>query len=212
MQRIGVSGKAITDLEGVNRAFLELMTTGAPVLPDTGCFGLAADTIYRVRMLDDRCRRRVGHGQFPLFSVRFHDIAAWSAVLERGVRDEVGALTWPADGGRVQQFLVMALAAIRGVAAREPVSASVLFGVPALLVADLSRIEIRALPGIAKAVTPWLRARCAAKTGWWERMIVSACQEGEGGVDNHRGVHSSLLGALSLGEARLPEGRLYRRQ
>lgn len=211
MQRFGVSGKAMRELAGVNHAFIALLMLGHAGDSGPARFGLDACTIRRVRLLDDHSRARIGSGPFSLFSLRFHDIAGWRAVLGRGVREDAGTVPWPAEGGRVQQFLVMALAAIRAVAGREPVSASVLFGVPAVLAADLARTEIRALPMLAEAISPWLRARCASMTDWWEALILSACAEPADGPETHRGVHSSLVSALSLRQARLPDGRLYRR-
>jgi hypothetical protein len=200
MQRSGVSARAMCELAGVNQAFLALLMISHARDADTGRFGL-----------DDECLARIGEGPFPLFSLRFHDVAAWSAILDRGVREDAGAPPWPATGGRQQQFMVMALAAIRAVAGREPVSASVLFGVPAVLAVELGRTEIRALPMLAEAVSPWLRAKCASMTDWWNELIVSARGTTGDGFQHHRGVHTSLVSALNLRRARLPGGRLYRR-
>lgn len=212
MQRMGVSDKAFRELAGVNQAFVDLLTMEHAGEEDAERFGLGADIVRRIRLLDERCLGRIAGRPFPLFSLRFDDLAGWTAMLARGVREDAATLSWPVEGGRVQQFLVMAIAAIRAVAAREPVSASVLFGVPASLSADLARTEIRALPALAEAVSPWLQARYASMTDWWGGLILSACGAPGDAAATHRGVHSSLVGALNLRRARVPEGRLYRRR
>lgn len=212
MQRMGVSDKAFRELAGVNQAFIDLVTIENAGEKDADRFGLGAGIVRRIRLLDAHCLERIARRPFPLFSLRFDDLASWTAVLARGVREDAAGLSWPVEGGRVQQFLVMAIAAIRAVAAREPVSASVLFGVPASLSADLARTEIRALPGVAEAVSPWLRAKCANMNDWWAGLILTACGASVDASATHRGIHSSLVSALKLRRARLPEGRLYRRR
>jgi hypothetical protein len=212
MQRTGVSDRAFRELAGVNQAFLDLLTMENAGEEGAVQFGLGAGIVHRIRLLDERCLERIARRPFPLFSLRFDDRNSWAAVLARGVRDDAAGLSWPVDGGRVQQFLVMAIAAIRAVAAREPVSASVLFGVPASLSADLARTEIRALPAVAEAVSPWLQAKCATMSDWWSGMILFACGASTDTSATHRGIHSSLVSALNLRRARVPEGRLYRRR
>lgn len=212
MQRTGVSDKAFRELAGVNQAFMDLLTMEQDPDEDIDRFGLGAGIVRRIRLLDEPCLERIARRPFPLFSLRFHDLNGWSAVLARGVREDAAALSWPLEGGRVQQFLVMAITSIRVVASREPVSASVLFGVPACLSADLARTEIRALPVLAEAVSPWLQAKCASMSEWWAGLIVSACGAAVDTSATHRGVHSSLISALNLRRARVPEGRLYRRR
>jgi len=212
MQQLGVSGKAMRELAEVNHAFLTLLVMSPVFEENRDLFGLDPDTVRRIRLLEEENLVRMGSGPFPLFSLRFHDLPGWGALLGSGVCEDACAPTWPAECGRVHQFMVMALAAIRSVAGREPVSASILFGAPAELVTQLSAAEIRSLPAIAEAASPWLRARCAAMTNWWDGLIVSACRAEEYGPETHRGIHSSLVSALDLRRARLPEGRLYRRR
>lgn len=207
----GISNRAIRELIGVNNAFIALTAISGEGPCDRGRFGLDGDIVGRLRLMDRVARRRLADKPYALFSLRFHDIAGWDALLDQGVRDGVGVVSWPDDGTRLHQFLVMVLGAMREMAGREPYSASVLFGVPPALGTALSRAEIGTLPALAEAVSPWLRARCAASGDWWSEMIVTACARGRPSRDPHRGIHASLMAALDLRRARLPDGRLCRR-
>lgn len=207
----GISDRALRELAGVNGAFIALTAMGGPGTGGRGQFGLPGDTVERLRLMDLEARRRLADKPYALFNLRFHDLAAWDALLDEGVRDGAGVVSWPDGGTRVHQFLVMVLGAMREVAGHEPFSASVLFGMPPVLAAALSRADIGTLPVLAEAVRPWLKARCAARADWWSEMIVAACGEGRPFPDPHRGIHASLMRALDLGRARLPEGRLCRR-
>jgi hypothetical protein len=207
----GISGRAMRELASVNCAFVGVATMGEIKNCSQLRFGLEEETVGRLRLLDEAARRRLGYRPFSLFTLRFQDVPAWDAVLERRVRDGDPVFAWPDNGSRLHQFLLMALAAFRELAEREPLSASVLFGAPPALVTQMTRVDISALPGIAKTVKPWLSARCATERDWWRWMILKSCVETDECPDRHRGVHASLMRALNLDKARLRGGRLCRR-
>lgn len=205
----GISERAMGELAGVNSAFVGLAAMSEQ--EDTGGIGLSRTIVRRLSLLDDASRRRLGFHPFSLFTLNFQDVPGWSALLEQRVRDGEEVLYWPDDGSRLYQFLVMALAAVRELAEREPLSASVLFGIPSPLVPKLGETDIGALPAVATAIKPWLRARCSNREDWWDRMILASCSDEADRADRYRGVHASLMRALNLEEPRAKGGRLYRR-
>lgn len=205
----GISDRAMRELAGVNAAFISVVTMDDGQV--SGNFGLPDEIVSRLRLLDEDSRRRLAYRPFALFALNFRDSARWKQLVEQRVHDGDAAQYWPDDASRVHQFLAVTLAAVRELAEREPLSASVLFGIPPALVAGLRDLDIGRLPAVATKIQPWLRARCATRRDWWSRMIVTSCAEGMECPCRHRGLHTSLMGALGLEQARLKGGRLCRR-
>lgn len=205
----GISDRAMRELAGVNAAFISVVSLGDG--ERRGSFGLADETVSRLRLLDDDSRQRLAFRPYALFTLNFRNAVGWSELLEERVHDVDAAQYWPDDASRVHQFLAMTLAAVRELAEREPLSASVLFGIPPTLVDGLRCLDIGRLPAVATKVKPWLRARCATRPDWWGRMIMASCAKGVDSPCHFRGVHASLMRALGLEHARLRGGRLCRR-
>jgi hypothetical protein len=205
----GISDRAMRELAGVNAAFVSVVALGDG--EHRGGFGLADETVSRLRLLDEDSRHRLALRPYALFTLNFRNATGWKELVERRVHDGDAAQYWPDDASRVHQFLAMTLAAVRELAEREPLSASVLFGIPPTLVNGLSCLDIGRLPAVATKIKPWLRARCATRPDWWNRLIMASCAEGLDCPCLFRGVHASLMRALGLEKARLRGGRLCRR-
>ncbi|MGD2031556.1 MAG: hypothetical protein PVI25_00940 [Gammaproteobacteria bacterium] len=205
----GISERAMRELAGVNAAFISVVTMDDA--ERRGGFGLADEIISRLRLLDDESRRRMAYRPFALFTLNFRDSAGWKQLVEQRVHDGDAAQYWPDDASRVHQFLAVTLAAVRELAEREPPSASVLFGIPPVLVDGLRDLDIGRLPAVATKIKPWLKARCATRHDWWSRMIVTSCAQGVECPCRHRGLHTSLMRALGLDQVRVKGGRLCRR-
>lgn len=206
----GISDRAMRELAGVNSAFVSMAVLESP--EKGGCLGLKKETLARLRLLEDEALRRLARRPHALFTLRFHDVTGWTALLERRVRDGERLYSWPDEASRLHQFLVMTLVTVRELAEREPPAASVLFGIPPDLVGTLNRFDIGALPGVAAAVRPWLKACLGARPEWWSLNIIMSCARTLEPANFHRGVHGSLMRALNLNRARLREGRLCRRR
>jgi len=206
----GISDWAMRELAGVNSAFVSMAALESSNKDE--CFGLKKETLARLRLLEDEARCRLARRPHALFTMRFHDVTGWAALLEQRVRDGGRVYSWPDEGSRLHQFLVMTLVTVRELAEREPPAASVLFGIPPELVGALNRFDIGVLPSVAVAVRPWLKACLGARPEWWSLNIIMSCARGLEPADFHRGVHGSLMRALNLNRARLREGRLCRRR
>ena len=209
MLNSGLSQRALEEIAGLNHAFLGLMTGCHHGGPGTW-LGLESETIRRLCLLDAEALDRLGRLPFALFSLHLNDRPAWDTLLERGVADVSDPAGWPDDGSRRQQFLMMALAAMRDMAATDRFSTSRLFGLPGELATAISRTDIVWLPIMAAAIKPWLRARHADRRDWWDAIITDADLDRPGVAQRHFGVQLSLQGALGLKQARLPRGRLCR--
>lgn len=209
MLKTKISSRALNEVAGMNRAFLSLVTsvTGA-----CARFGLGDDIVLRLHLLESDPMRRLTAVPFSLFSLGLHDAAAWDSILDRRVRDATGLTCWAQDGSSEQQFLIIALSGIREIAGRDPQWASLLFGADPELANALAGVEIARLPALADSARPWLRARLAADRAWWDALILSACRGGPSGGDRDLGIHRSLQRALNLQQARLPRGRICRKQ
>lgn len=204
-----VSARALNEVAGMNRAFLSLATSGPRACTR---FGLEDDIVLRLHLLESDPMRRLAAVPFSLFSLALHDAAAWDSVLDRRVRDESAPTCWARDGSSEQQFMIIALGGIRDIAGRDPQWASLLFGADPTLANSLAGVEIARLPALADSARPWLRARLAADREWWDALILSACRGGLSGGDRELGIHRTLQRALNLREARLPRGRICRKQ
>ena len=205
-----ISSRAIDEVSGLNRAFLNLASSS----PESGArYGLGAELVARLHLLEPEHCRRLATQPFSLFNIRLHEAAVWEPLLQDRVRDANSETPcWPGEGSSEHQFLLVALGVIRDMARRNPHRASVLFGLEARLAVSLPNVEISRLPAIAAAARPWLRAVLAADTAWWDSMIVSACRGSAGPAGRDLGIHRTLQRALNLRDARLPHGRLCRRR
>ena len=209
MLKTGVSQQAFEEVAGLNQAFFSLLRTCCR--DDTGAWpGLQPATLNRLCLLDGESVQRLSRLPFALFSLRLHDLPVWESVTECGVSEASGPGEWPDDGSRRHQFLVIALGTLRDMARTEPLSTSLLFGIPRDFASAISRTELAGLPVIADAIPPWRRARHAARWEWWEAIVTDAALCRPGVAQRHVGVHLSLQRALSLQNARLPRGRLCR--
>ena len=205
-----IISREIDEIAGLNRAFLSLASGS----PESGArYGLEADIVTRLHLLEPEHCRRLATQPFSLFSMRLHEVAAWEPLLQDRVRDIVSETPcWSSEGSSEQQFLLVALGVIRDMAGRDPHCASLLFGLEGRLAVSLPNVEISRLPAIADAARPWLRALLATDTAWWDSMIVSACQGNTSPGGRDLGIHRTLQRALNLRDARLPGGRLCRRR
>lgn len=209
MLSTGVSQRALEEVAGLNHAFFTLLKAcdGEEM---AAWLGLQPATIRHLYSLDGQSVQRLSRLPFALFSLRLHDLPVWESVVECGVSEASGPGGWPDDASGRQQFLVMALGALRDMARTEPLSTSLLFGIPRDLARAIAKTEIAWLPVIADAIKPWLRARHADRWEWWEAIVSNAALSRTGVAQLHFGVHLSLQRALSLQNARLPRGRLCR--
>ena len=204
-----ISSRALNEAAGMNRAFLSLAVAGRDAAIR---FGISGDIARRINLLEDEALLRLAAMPFSLFCIRLHDKEAWESVLDRRVRDAAIAPRWPAEGSSVQQFLIMTLGGIRDIACRDPHWATLLFGVNPALARVVPEIEIARLPALADAARPLLRARMAGHEDWWGALITAACQGAPHRGAREFGIHRTVQQALNLRHARMPRGRLCRKQ
>lgn len=211
MEHFGIDDRTRDEIRGTNRIFLSLIRRQAAA---TGCcFGLGAAPARTIASLDDENLARLSRCPFALFSLGFEEKNAWVALLERQVA-EPGVATWRNADQETNQFLLVALGAVRGVSGRDPFLARLLFGIPENLCRPLSKLDLAALPLLAPGLKSRLRARLTACPGFW-RDLLTGIYAGvdappEGGAIRQLGLQLTLQRALELRGRRAADPRLCR--
>ncbi len=132
--------------------------------------------------------------------------SAWSSA--RG-----SAVQWRATDQLANQFLLVALASVHSIAARNVFMARLLYGIPDSVCDPLARLDLAALPNLAPAVSSRLKARLATCPNFWRDLLTSVYA---GGSDSdlspmrHLGMQLTLQRSLGLRGSRSFDRRLCR--
>jgi len=206
MNRIGLSQRALNDLMSLNLVFLGLIRTRSPDRgPTASDFGLERPLVKAVARLTHGELVTAAACPFALCSFGLHARADWERLLARQVSEPAAADRWPGEAGRRRQFVAVALAMIRDLAASEAHAAALFFGMPPALRALFAATDLATLPQLAESVVGSLRARLAGHPQFWPELIAAASSDSVGRQRAIRdlGLHLTLQRALGLdGETR----------
>lgn len=211
MEHFGIDDRTREEIRGTNRIFLSLIRRRAA---ETGCcFGLGPAPARTIASLDEENLAGLSRCPFALFSLGFEQKDAWAALLARQVA-EPGVAPWQTADQETNQFLLVALGAVRGVSGRDPFLARLLFGIPENLCRPLSGLDLASLPLLAPGLKSRLRARLSACPGFWRDLLTGICPGSEAppGSDSIRqlGLQLTLQQALGLRGRRAADPRLCR--
>lgn len=211
MEHFGIDDRTRREITGTNRIFLSLIRTQAA--DATSFFGLESAATREIGTLDDADLTRLSCCPFALFSLGFEQKDVWMTLLERQVA-EPGVTSWRKADQETNQFLLVALGAVRGASGRDPFLARLLYGIPEDLCRPLSRLDLAALPILAAGLKSRLRARLTGCPGFWQDLLTGICTNPdvppEAGPIRQLGLQLTLQRALGLRGRRAADPRLCR--
>ncbi|MGB5209581.1 MAG: hypothetical protein WBO47_11860 [Gammaproteobacteria bacterium] len=220
MKPKGIDRQTREEVSGANLIFLSLIQKYAMSHSQGGYFGLQPAAVSIIGSLGETEMARLSRCPFALFSLGFEDEKAWLALLgprvsESGVAPGVvpGVVQWRATDQLANQFLLVALASVHSIAARNVFMARLLYGIPDSVCDPLARLDLAALPNLAPAVSSRLKARLATCPNFWRDLLTSVYA---GGSDSdlspmrHLGMQLTLQRSLGLRGSRSFDRRLCR--
>lgn len=212
MKHRGIDEQTTDEVSAANLIFLSLIRQCAAAHPEATCFGLQPAAVSLIGSLKEPGLLRLSRCPFALFSLGFEDQEAWAALLGRRV-SETGVAQWRVTDQQVNQFLLLALASVHSVAARDVFTARLLYGIPETLCEPLARLDLAVLPNLAPAVNGRLQARLAACPDFW-RDLLTGVYTGGSDADlsaiRHLGLQLTLQRGLGLRGSRSFDRRLCR--
>lgn len=213
MEKFGIDERTRDEISGTNRVFLSLIRrpgTGSGATPG---FGLSAAATATIASLTPHELGQLSRCPFALFSLGFEQVQDWIALLERGVT-EPGVAQWRDTDQEINQFLVIALAGLRGVAGRDPFLARLLYGIPDMLCRPLANLDLAALPILVPHLKERLRARLIGCPGFWRDLLtgiyLGADAPAGSGATRQLGLQLTLQRGLGLRGRRAAHPRLCR--
>ena len=216
MKPKGIDRQTREEVSGANLIFLSLIQKYAISHSQDGYFGLQPAAVSIIGSLGETDMARLSRCPFALFSLGFEDEKAWLALLEPRVSESgvvPGVAQWRATDQLANQFLLVALASVHSIAARNVFMARLLYGIPDSVCDPLARLDLAALPNLAPAVSSRLQARLATCPDFWRDLLTS---DYAGGSDSdlspmrHLGLQLTLQRSLGLRGSRSSDRRLCR--
>jgi len=208
----GIDEQTTDEVSAANLIFLSLIRQCAAAHSHGACFGLQPAAVALIESLKRSALLRLSRCPFALFSLGFEDQESWVALLGRRVSD-TGVAHWRANDQQVNQFLLLALASVHSVAARDLYTARLLYGIPETLCEPLARLDLAVLPSLVPAVNHRLQARLAACPDFW-RDLLTGVYAGGSDADlsalRHLGLQLTLQRSLGLRGSRSADRRLCR--
>ncbi len=213
MEQFGIDERTRDEISGTNRVFLSLIRRHGMESGATAGFGLGAAATATIVSLSLHELEQLSRCPFALFSIGFEQQEDWVALLGRRVA-EPGVARWHDADQETNQFLVIALAALRGVAGRDPFLARLLYGIPGMLCRPLASLDLAALPILVPSLKDRLRARLNTCPGFWRDLLtgvyLGADASAVSGAIRQLGLQLTLQRGLGLRGRRAAHPRLCR--
>ncbi len=213
MEQFGIDETTREEISGTNRVFLSLIRRHGIESGATTGFGLGAAATATIASLTRHELAQLSRCPFALFSLGFEQEEDWVALLGRRVA-EPGVARWRDADQETNQFLVIALAALRGVAGRDPFLARLLYGIPGMLCRPLAGLDLAALPILVPSLKDRLRARLTACPGFWRDLLTGIYMGQDApagsGATRQLGLQLTLQRGLGLRGLRAAHPRLCR--
>ena len=213
MEQFGIDERTRDEISGTNRVFLSLIRRHGMESGATAGFGLGSAATATIVSLSLHELEQLSRCPFALFSIGFEQQEYWVALLGRRVA-EPGVARWHDADQETNQFLVIALAALRGVAGRDPFLARLLYGIPGMLCRPLASLDLAALPILVPSLKDRLRARLNTCPGFWRDLLtgvyLGADASAGSGAIRQLGLQLTLQRGLGLRGRRAAHPRLCR--
>ncbi|HXQ31973.1 MAG TPA: hypothetical protein VN790_08435 [Steroidobacteraceae bacterium] len=165
MARAVLDRSSLASIGEANALFLGLIADRHAARPDSGAFGLTADTAARIGALNAPARVAVAQCPYTLFDVRFKDALFWRHLTGEAGRHLLDCAVKDACFARTAVFLAWYLAQSKDLAA------ALVLGMTPEVTCAWRGIPLSAIDHMALAALPHVEARWGRHTTFWPQLI-----------------------------------------